>query len=836
MPEAQRTKNWFQFNKGINTEQSELTMTDGFSTDEANYELLVDGSRRRRKGLTQEAGGATMTVGTHEPWNSISQAFVWRNAGGDSSSHFIVHNIANKLHFTPDTDGGSASYHASTIDLLEVAVNATSMAGEPLDFTTGRGVLFISGKHIFPTAISYDPDADTFSAEVIEIQVRDYYGIKDDIPLDTRPASGLAGAATVSDLADIPDHYYNLLNRGWNASDIVWYENESTGTSSWPAKQQYWAKLYRRIDTDAGVELTDGKMERNIARIEAEIFAGSDAPQGSMILNVFDDTYGFKEVSLDATGTYTTINGGNFDIVQGTGADEGNWVVEVTDASHPFDVGDEVFWKQKPVMFYLGIPANIPIVPTDTSTVVFDDGANLWKFYMRDYNAEFGWEASTAIISNASYWGVDPVPRSGGVGPITVGPKAIEFHGGRLFYAGIENSGWSDYVFFSQVVRDENNYKRCHTDADPTSLEFNQPVPTDGGYLILPELGNVKKLLSLQSSLLLFTDQGVWEIKGKGTFFDPANYVVRKITEAECGSAMSPILIEDTCVYTSPKGIYAIAPNRYTRELEAQNISDNRIRSKWNKIGPSYEPYIQTVYDDSQKRLYFLQPGDANISVTMPGGSDDPYIGQFNVIWVYDLRIGAFYKYEFSAYVQSGAIIHGFCLTGQDSQDGKRKLKFVVQTAFNKCIICDFDDTGYEDHNGDTMDCYVLSAWDNIGDMCRRKQAPIITVFSKRTETGYTSSFGGYAPVNPSSTTMTAYWDWTDDSVTGKIGSSNEVYRHVRGFVPNGTTDVDGYPVVVTRNKVRGRGRVLQLKFEGADGYDSHILGYNIQYKVSRRK
>ena len=123
----------------------------------------------------------------------------------------------------------------------------------------------------------------------------------------------------------------------------------------------------------------------------------------------------------------------------------------------------------------------------------------------------------------------------------------------------------------------------------------------------------------------------------------------------------------------------------------------------------------------------------------------------------------------------------------------------------------------------------------------------MITVFQKRTETGFTEAGGVYTAVNPSSTLMSGLWDWardtddatggdSDEATTNKVTATQEVYRHVRAFAPSATTDLDGYPVVVTRNKLRGRGRVLQLKFEGATDKDSHILGFTINYKISRRK
>jgi hypothetical protein len=45
----------------------------------------------------------------------------------------------------------------------------------------------------------------------------------------------------------------------------------------------------------------------------------------------------------------------------------------------------------------------------------------------------------------------------------------------------------------------------------------------------------------------------------------------------------------------------------------------------------------------------------------------------------------------------------------------------------------------------------------------------------------------------------------------------------------------DGQPVVVTKNKVRGRGRALQLKFTAEAGKDAHILGWQTNFNVETR-
>lgn len=92
------------------------------------------------------------------------------------------------------------------------------------------------------------------------------------------------------------------------------------------------------------------------------------------------------------------------------------------------------------------------------------------------------------------------------------------------------------------------------------------------------------------------------------------------------------------------------------------------------------------------------------------------------------------------------------------------------------------------------------------------------------------------AITNESSILMQARWDWADNTVSGKWGTERQVYRKARAFVPpddhpDGPLD-DGVPIVVCRNKVRGRGRCLHLKFTCEPGKDAHILGWTINYDI----
>jgi hypothetical protein len=55
-------KKYFLFNKGINTEAPLVGWPEGYTIDEQNFDLLIDGSRRRRPGLAPEADDANPPI------------------------------------------------------------------------------------------------------------------------------------------------------------------------------------------------------------------------------------------------------------------------------------------------------------------------------------------------------------------------------------------------------------------------------------------------------------------------------------------------------------------------------------------------------------------------------------------------------------------------------------------------------------------------------------------------------------------------------------------------------------------------------------------------------
>jgi hypothetical protein len=356
--------------------------------------------------------------------------------------------------------------------------------------------------------------------------------------------------------------------------------------------------------------------------------------------------------------------------------------------------------------------------------------------------------------------------------------------------------------------------------------------------MVIPGMGGVLNMASVRNGLLVLATSGVWEISGgQRGVFTADGYSVRKVTDNGMSSVTGFQQIEGALAYTGDGGIYVMAPNQYTGQLEATSMSDSAIQTIWNQIPDAAQKRVQCSYDDALKRFYILcRTNPLNTRVNF-----------MDTMLIFDARAGAWFKFTFK-YETDNGLLTGFAISNADDTSSNKKMKFLFEASTTTVQVADFDQTSFNDWDGTNGPIPFLHfGHDAMGDFQRPGQAPIITVFSKRTETGYTDTGAGWDSVNPSSTLMSAYWDWSDDPVTGKGGTTypdgsaktsgqQEVYRHRRQFVPASAGDLDGYPVIVTRNKVRGRGRALQLRFDGATDKDSHILGFTVNSKSTRKK
>ena len=135
------------------------------------------------------------------------------------------------------------------------------------------------------------------------------------------------------------------------------------------------------------------------------------------------------------------------------------------------------------------------------------------------------------------------------------------------------------------------------------------------------------------------------------------------------------------------------------------------------------------------------------------------------------------------------------------------------------------------DSTGVDAEAFMITGYLSGGDFQRQKQILYITTYLRKTEDGFTADVNGdFVPTNQSSCLIQAQWNWANSANSNKWGKTFQAYRHRRVYWPVDIDDTfdDGNSVVVTRNKLRGKGRVLSIKFSTEPGKDLHLYGWSM--------
>lgn len=132
--------------------------------------------------------------------------------------------------------------------------------------------------------------------------------------------------------------------------------------------------------------------------------------------------------------------------------------------------------------------------------------------------------------------------------------------------------------------------------------------------------------------------------------------------------------------------------------------------------------------------------------------------------------------------------------------------------------FADLHDVGFRDwksaddtsHLGETFTSHLDPYYFMTDDDMLWMQTPYVNIFTTAAGRGT----GGV------SLFMEPFWDWAEDAASHKVAAIMQVYR----------SPYNPQTVSVSKNKIRGKGRAVQLHFFSEDGKDFNLLGWNIEY------
>lgn len=426
-------------------------------------------------------------------------------------------------------------------------------------------------------------------------------------------------------------------------------------------------------------------------------------------------------------------------------------------------------------------------------------------------------------------------------------PTCVEFFQQRAWYAGLNGSAvtltdtspsMQGFVFYSRIIRTPQDFGQCHPDTDPTSEIDNEPSAVDGGYINIPDSGQIFKLIPLLDMLIILAQNGVWAITGGDSGFSGIEQQVQKISDFGCVSGSAAVKTETSVLYWSDSGIYMIGSAE--GGLAVENISKKTVHRLFSDIPKANKKNAVGNYDPINKRVSWLYSSD----LAYDGVN---YKFRYDTELLLDAGLGAFYKNTISTLTTGSSPYLAGQLTTPDLINagtlGSSSTKYLTiwyesgsaipNVSFSHYWNRQFVDWKSYNGVGRYFESYLLTGHELVGTVLSTKQAPWILAFSKRTENNVVAVSGGGVEYDyPSALVLQSRWDFADSATSGKWGPEQQAYRLNRPFVlPVAGQPLDyGHEVVITKNRLTGRGRALSLLFKSENGKDAHILGWAVRF------
>ena len=423
--------------------------------------------------------------------------------------------------------------------------------------------------------------------------------------------------------------------------------------------------------------------------------------------------------------------------------------------------------------------------------------------------------------------------------------RSVAAYAGRVFYSGIDSADNGGKIFFSRLTESVRDIGNCYQVNDPTSEILSDLLDTDGGVVNIPDAHNIRKLHVLGASLLVFAENGVWAVAGVDNVFRATEFAITQISDVGIVNENTFTVGGGVPIWWAKTGIYSIQAREGLNTPTATNLSLSTIQTLWNEIPNEKKAQAFVEYDQINQRIYWFYPD-----------KDESIDFKYNSILVLDLALQAFHPWK----VEDGAAGHyivgtsyfsGLGSTSTETQvvngsdtivngadnvvatlyrdflQGDSEIKLLVRSGVDsKLTVATFRGDTYLDWGNGSYVSFAEAGYDFMGNMTGFKNAPYVTTYMRVTEDGYVADGAGYHFINPSSCKMSVSWNLSKANSTPR-----EIYKlkDVPVVDPSDLSSIN-YPTdtIVTKSKVRGRGRSMKLRFESTVGKDFHLVGYEV--------
>jgi hypothetical protein len=434
------------------------------------------------------------------------------------------------------------------------------------------------------------------------------------------------------------------------------------------------------------------------------------------------------------------------------------------------------------------------------------------------------------------------------------GASQVAEFAGRVWYAGfsgeiIDGDSYSpklsSYLLFSKLVESASDINKCFQEGDPTSEETPDIVDSDGGYLRISGAYGIKKLINVGSALVVLAQNGVWVVFGDtlDSGFSATSYQVSKISDYSVASSKSVVEIDNGLMYWSNDGIYVLSRNDLG-SYSVDNITQNTIQTFYDSIPQTDKEKASGIFDQYERKVRWLYGENKELIFDVKNGAftknEVAVNGQYLKSHVETTSFSVGVLSEDLVVDDVPVVVNGEEVTvnSRIRNSGTRSIKYLtissyldaslrlkIQYTFSLYKDQSFRDWKSVDGEGVDANAYIITGYLSGGDTQRAKQVPYLTVHLLQTESGFDSDF---ELLNQSSCKIQAQWDWTNNVNSNRWGKEFQGYRMKRVYLSDDFNFNNGHLLVTTKNKLRGKGKVVSLLFKTEPDKDCQLLGWSM--------
>lgn len=754
------------FVRGLISEATGLNFPKDACTEALNCVFDAKGTVSRRLGIDYEASASTANTVTRN--SSAISEYTWESVAGDGNRSFLVVQVGTTLHFwnVPSSGALSANKKSFTVNLSTYAVSgATDIGTRACQFASGMGDLFVTHPNCEPFYASYNTTNDTITVSKIRVMIRDLVGIEESIPFNDRPSSLSA------------QHKYNLWNQGWYtgyAETLGWggtVTASNTPFELWAQERtnNYLAGYPSNADVIGDFRNSLDQFTLQYAKYRGRGVRSTPAAKGHFLMKAFQQYKAFSKIG---------------DIEQSSG--QSTATVSLNEAA-PFLAGSSIVIEGSSIARFNGT-FTISSIGANT---------NAHEFVI----PIVGNTSSGAATANEDFYCYLANSVATHITAGTNRPSCVAFYAGRVWYGGTSAHEFNDKVYFSKIIEQVSDYGACYQVNDPTSEDLSDLLPSDGGVISIPDMGNMIKMLPIGQDLIVFATNGVWRISGsEGIGFRANDYSVSKLSSVPSTSATSFVLVDGTPMFWNNDGIYVLTPEGI------QPLSDKTIKTWFEALPTNAKSNAKGVFNPLKKTVYWLYRSTSSTT------TDNAY--EYDRILCLNTLTGAFYPLSIGT--GSGyPTVNGIAVTQYVGAVGSTTKFITTKNTSGTTFTITFSeerDTNYVD-------------WEtpNVG----LDYSSYFTTGFKVPGEGLKQQFGNYINVfcntaANSSLRLRAKWDYANSSASGDWSTEQEVY------VTKNFRDT-----LRRRVKLRGRGIACQLSFRSTSGKPFNLIGWSMVETVN---